>query len=588
MFHSLTALVAVLLRKAFHRLDLPLDYARCTPSNRPELADLQCNGAMPAARTAGRNPREVAGEIVSTISSCSEFAEVTVADPGFINMRMAPEFLARLATEMADDDNLGILDDGHGRIAIVDFGGPNVAKPLHVGHLRSLVLGESLRRIMAAQGWKVTADAHLGDWGLQMGMLTAAIRRLDPALPWFAAGTEGPWPEDAPLTLDDLERLYPEAAAACAADPDLMAEARADTAALQGGDPGLKALWRALRALSLTAQEKDFAALGVWFDLLNGESDAHPLIAPMVEDLKMRGFAFEDAGALVMPIARNSDTKEMPPLLLAKSDGAALYATTDLATLADRAGRMDAARIVYVVDQRQALHFEQVFRAAEKAGLSGAAELRHIGFGTVNGPDGKPYKTRQGGVARLSDLLDEAVAKAFDRIKETGHGADLDDAARGDLARKVGIAAVKFADAVGDRLSGYVFDPERLVSFEGKTGPYLQYACVRIRSIVVKGLERGEAAGRLIPSARPELDLLLACLRFPDTVSDAAKQMQPGVLAEYAFALAQTFSRFYAECPVLGAAEASERASRLAMCRLVGMVLERSLDLLGIDVPERM
>lgn len=584
----LTAKVDAILLDAFAALNLPSEYARAVVSGRPELADLQCNGAMPAAKAVGGNSRTVAADIAHLISQRPEFAEVSVAGPGFLNIRLSAAFLAQTASAMALDENLGISDEGFGRLAIIDFGGPNVAKPLHVGHLRSLVIGECLRRLLMAQGWRVVADAHLGDWGLQMGMLTSEIRRRLPSGLWFEPGFAGPWPNSAPVTVDELETLYPKAAAACAADPVRMAEARADTAALQAGDPGLTALWHALRALSLEAQERDFGSLGVRFDLLNGESDVQSLIGPMVERLKDTGFALEDDGATVLPIAETADRKEMPPLLLAKSDGAALYATTDLATLADRAGRMGAARILYVVDQRQALHFEQVFRASRKTGLSGLAELRHIGFGTVNGPDGKPYKTRQGGVARLSDLLDEAVVKAALRIAESGHGADLDEAAKGELAGKVGIAAVKFADLAGDRLSGYVFDPDRLVSFEGRTGPYLQYACVRIRSIIAKAVERGEQPGALAPVARAETDLLLACLGFPAAVAEAARLMQPGVIAEYAFTLAQAFSRFYAECPVLGAADRSERASRLAMCQLTGRVLELTLDLMGIDVPERM
>jgi arginyl-tRNA synthetase len=303
-----------------------------------------------------------------------------VAGPGFVNMRLSPGLLAKAAAEMADDEQLGIADEGHGRLVVIDFAGPNVAKPLHVGHLRSLVIGESLRRTLLAQGWRILADAHVGDWGLQIGMLTSEIRRRDPGLSWFVPGFEGPWPDVAPVTLDELERLYPEAADACRTDPERMAEARADTAALQAGNSGLIALWRSLRALSLVAQQRDFAALGAQFDLLLGESDAHPLIAPLVEDLRARGVAVESEGALVVTVGQANDRKEMPPLLLAKSDGAALYATTDLATLADRVGRMGADRILYVVDQRQALHFEQVFRAAAKAGLSGGAELRHIGF----------------------------------------------------------------------------------------------------------------------------------------------------------------------------------------------------------------
>lgn len=588
MFHALSARIDAILRDAFQVLHLPVSHARAAPCSRPELADFQCNGAMPAAKATGRLPREIAETVAEHLGTHAAFAEVSVAGPGFINMRLAPSLLAEVAAELLSDTHQGIEDAGQGRLAVIDFGGPNVAKPLHVGHLRSLVIGESLRRLLHAQGWRVMADAHLGDWGLQMGMLTSTLRLRAPHLPWFIAGFGGPWPDTAPVTLSELERLYPQAASACRDDPERMAQARADTAALQAGDPGLLALWRSLRTLSLHAQQSDFASLGVHFDLLLGESDAQSIIPAMIEDLRTRGVARESDGALVIDVARPDDRHDVPPLLLSKQDGAALYATTDLATLMSRIQQMQAARVIYVVDQRQALHFEQVFRAAEKAGLSHGVQLQHVGFGTVNGPDGKPYKTRQGGVARLVDLLDEATAKAAERITQSGHGAGFSEEEKHQLARKVGVAAVKFADLSGDRRSGYVFDPDRLVSFEGRTGPYLQYACVRIQSIQRKAKEQGVHMGLPMPAARTERELLLACLAFPDTVAEAVQQLQPGVLAEYAFELAQRFSRFYAECPVLAAERAEQRETRLAICQLTGLLLARSLDLLGIDVPGRM
>ncbi|WP_266157474.1 arginine--tRNA ligase [Dyella silvatica] len=588
MFHPLTARIDAILRDTFSALGLPTAHACAVACGRPELADFQCNGAMPTAKMLGRQPRDIAAALTAHLSTRPEFFAVSSAGPGFINMRIAPSLLAEAAAELLHDEHLGVADQGHGQLAVIDFGGPNVAKPLHVGHLRSLVIGESLRRMLKAQGWRVIADAHLGDWGLQMGMLTSALRRRQPELPWFAPVFQAAGQVAAPVTLDELERLYPAAAEACRVDPERMAEARADTAALQAGDPGLRDLWRALRTLSLQAQQRDFSALGVTFDLLLGESDVQPAIAPMIEDLCRRGIAVESDAALIIDVARPGDGKALPPLLLAKQDGASLYATTDLATLLQRTAQLGAKRVLYVVDQRQLLHFEQVFRAAAKAGWSADVELRHIGFGTVNGVDGKPYKTRQGGVARLADLLDAAVEKAAERIDDSGYGADLAPAAKADLARQVGMAAVKFADLSGDRLSGYVFDLDRLVSFEGRTGPYLQYACVRIRSVLRKAAESGEVVGAAVPEVRAECELLLACLAFPEAVAEAVRLYQPGVLAEYAFGLAQRFSRFYAECPVLGAAIVTQRASRLAMCHLTGMVLARSLELLGIDVPERM
>jgi arginyl-tRNA synthetase len=583
---SLASLVDARLAVAFHALGLPLQLARVQPSDRPELGDLQCNGALAAAREARRAPRAIAEDIATRLRGDAAFAAVSVDGPGFINLRLADAFLAEGVNAMASDDALGVEDEGRGRLVVLDFGGPNVAKPLHVGHLRSLVLGESLRRILAARGWRTHADAHLGDWGLQMGMLSSAIRHRSPDLPYFHDAKGQPYPSNPPVTLEELERLYPEAAAACRTDPLRMAEARADTAALQRGDPGLMALWRALRELSLRAQVADFAQLGVVFDALDGESDVRDAIAPLVERLRASGVARESEGALVVDVADAEDAFEMPPLLLAKSDGAALYATTDLATLEARARMPGLARVVYVVDQRQSLHFAQVFRAARKAGIAEGVALVHAGFGTVNGVDGRPFKTRAGGVARLADLLDDAVARAAQRMAESGYGAGLGPVERNALARRIGIAAVKFADLSGDRLSGYVFDVDRLVAFEGRTGPYLQYACVRLASLLAKAGDAPVAA--IAPRRESERKLVLGCLGFADAVASAGANLQPGILADHAFELAQRFSRFYADCPVLNEPDAGLRASRLGLCALSRRVLERALDLLGIEVPERM
>lgn len=578
---SLIAQVDEALASAFALLSLPVELAHAEPSARPELGDFQCHAALAAARAAKRAPRAIAEDIAAALRPDPRFAAVDVAGPGFVNLRLADAFLAEVAAATLADPGLGMPDEGMGRLVVLDFGGPNVAKPLHVGHLRSLVLGESLRRLHGALGWRTHGDAHLGDWGLQMGMLSAAIRRMAPALPYFSGS--GPFPVDAPVTLDELERLYPTAAAACRDDPARMAEARADTAALQAGNPGLLALWHNLRQLSVDAQRKDFALLDVHFDALDGESDVRDAVAPLVEDFRARGIARESEGALVVDVALPGDTHDVPPLLLAKSDGAALYATTDLATLQARAAMPGLAKVVYVVDQRQALHFQQVFRAAHRAGIAEGVTLVHAGFGTVNGKDGKPFKTRQGGVARLRDLLDEAVERARERVDASARVAPEERAA---LARMIGIAAVKFADLAGDRLSGYVFDADRLVAFEGKTGPYLQYAVVRMRSV----LERAEGMPVGAPFAEQpvERELVLACLALGDKASEAAQLLQPGVLAAWAYDIAQRFSRFYDRCPILPEPDHTVRAHRLGICQLSLAVLERALHLLGIAVPQRM
>lgn len=570
---SLTRRVDERLASAFAACGLPTDTAHAARAARPELADLQCNGAMALGKSLGRNPRDVAAMIAERLRDCPEFTDVGVAGPGFLNLRLSEGFLADCATAQAGSADLGIAPLDVGTV-MLDFGGPNVAKPLHVGHLRALVIGESLRRILQAQGVHTISDIHLGDWGLQMGMLICGIRRQWPEL------EPGTLP---PLDMADLQRLYPEAAAACKADPARMDEARAATAALQSGDPDALSLWRSLREISLAAQQRDIAMLDAHFDLLLGESDVQPLIAPMIADLRGRGVAFESEGALIIEVAAADEARPMPPLLLAKSDGAALYATTDLATIVARRRDHDPARILYVVDQRQALHFEQVFRAARKAGIAGGIDLVHVGFGTVNGPDGKPYKTREGGVAQLSDLLGDAIGKAAERLPETQAGLD-----REALARLVGLAAVKFADLSSFRTSGYVFDAERMVSFEGRTGPYVQYACVRIDSVLARASAQGAAAGPVAVTAPAERALVLECARLPDVVASASRNLAPNEIADYVFSLAQTFSRFYADCPVLAAGSEAERGSRLSLCQLARTVLAKALWLLGIAVPARM
>ena len=578
---SLMSQVDQALASVFQNLSLPVELAHAEPSARPELGDLQCNAALAAGRLVGKPPRAIGEDIATALRADPRFAAVEVAGPGFVNLRLADAFLADVATATLADPRLGVRDEGQGSLVVLDFGGPNVAKPLHVGHLRSLVLGESLRRILGALGWRTHGDAHLGDWGLQMGMLSAAIRRRAPALAYFTGA--GPYPAEAPVTLDELERLYPEAAAASRDDPARMAEARADTAALQAGDPGLMALWRNLRKLSVDAQAKDFKLLDVHFDALDGESDVRDAIAPLVADFRARGVARDSEGALVVDVALPGDTHEVPPLLLAKRDGAALYATTDLATLQARTAMPGLAKVVYVVDQRQALHFEQVFRAARRGGIAAGLDLVHAGFGTVNGKDGKPFKTRQGGVARLRDLLDEAVERARERVDASDR---VEASEREALARMIGIAAVKFADLSGDRLSGYVFDAERLVAFEGKTGPYLQYAVVRMRSVLEKAHETPVGAPYAVQPA--ERELVLACLAFGDKVSEAAHLLQPGVLAGWAYDIAQRFSRFYDRCPILREPDDAIRSHRLGICQLTLAVMDRALNLLGIEVPTRM
>jgi len=460
--------------------------AKVTTSDRPDLADFQSNGALAAAKALKANPRELATRVAQRLMDDARLASVEVAGPGFINLKLADATLSARAAEVAGDpEHAGASLVGTPRKVVIDFAGPNVAKPMHVGHLRSSIIGESLKRIFRFRGDTVWGDAHFGDWGFQMGLLIVAVGDEGKADGFLVEG-DGPFPADSPVSLEDLERLYPAAAAQAKEDPAFRDRARKATAELQGGRPGYRALWAHFVAVSRTALEREFGALGVTFDLWNGESDADPVMAEMIAHLEKTGLLVEDDGARVVHVARPGETRKRkladgsvieapspPPLLVISSEGSAMYGTTDLATILDRRKAIDPDLILYVVDERQAEHFEQVFRAAYLAGYAADGSLDHLGFGTMNGPDGKPFKTRAGGVLKLHDLITMAVDKARERLREAHLGEDLTEGEFEAIAHKVAVAALKFADLSNSRTTSYVFDLDRFMSFEGKTGPYL-------------------------------------------------------------------------------------------------------------------
>lgn len=574
---------------AFAAEGLSEAFGQIQRSDRPDLAQFQCNGALAAAKQAKSNPRAIAEKVAARLRANALFAKVEIAGPGFINLDVTDEALAARLGAVARDAKHGAPQIGAGKTLVIDFGGPNIAKAMHVGHLRSAIIGDSLQRLFRANGWSVTSDVHLGDWGLQMGQLISEIDHRDIAPIYFDANFSGPYPDQSPVTMDDLEEIYPAAAAACKADPVLLDEARRATADLQAGRPGYRALWRHFFNVSKAGLDREYESLGVHFDLWKGEASVDPITVPMIEDLKKRQIAVESDGALVIPVERNSDKKEMPPLILVKQDGAVLYGTTDLATIIDRVREQNPDLILYIVDQRQHLHFEQVFRAAEKAGITGKAHLEHDGFGTMNGTDGKPFKTRAGGVMKLYDLIAMATAEAEKRLAEQGIGADYSANERADIAKKVAIATIKFADLSNFRLTDYVFDLERFSRFEGKTGPYLQYAAVRIKSILRRAAPIDAVpAERAILHSPEERALILQILSLPDAMTAAEAKRAPNILCEYAFELAQQFSRFYAAFHILSETDAALKAARLGLCGLTLAVMVQVLDLLGIEVPERM
>lgn len=585
---------------AFAALDLPADLGRVTPSDRPDLADFQCNGALSAAKAARRNPREIAQAVLEELSKDTGLATAEIAGAGFINFKVSDQALSARANALSSDDRAGASQVGTVRRILVDYGGPNVAKPMHVGHLRASIIGESLKRIYRFRGDTVLGDAHFGDWGYQMGLLIGAAMDEAPeiaALITEINGSNGEISEareaeayalfESRITLNDLDRLYPAAAARGKEEPDYRDRARKITAGLQDKTPGYYLLWKHFAKVTRVALERDFHALGVDFDLWKGESDVEDLIDPMVAELDAKGLIEDDQGARIIRVAREDDKRQLPPLLVVSSEGSAMYGTTDLATILDRKQSFDPHQILYVVDQRQADHFEIVFRAALMAGYAAEGGLEHLGFGTMNGVDGKPFKTREGGVLKLNDLIEMTRDKARERLKEADLGAELDPEAFEATAHAVAVAALKFADLQNFRGTSYVFDLDRFSSFEGKTGPYLLYQAVRVKSVLRRAAEAGHLAGPVTVSESAERDLVLLLDAFDQALIDAYEKKAPNLVAEHAYKLAQGFSKFYAACPILPA-EPAVRSSRLTLAQTTLRQLELSLDLLGIQAPERM
>jgi arginyl-tRNA synthetase len=582
---------------AFAAEGLPPELGRVSASDRPDLADFQSNGALAAAKRVGKNPREIATAVAARLAADPRLAGVEVAGPGFINLKLADAALAARAGEIAADLRHGAEATAHPRRVIVDYGGPNVAKEMHVGHLRASIIGEAIKRIYRFRGDTVVGDAHFGDWGFQMGLLIAAVSDSHPDIAALVEdlNAKGEVTEAdfdrlsvlATLGLDDLGELYPTAAARAKTDEGFRNRARRITAELQARRPGYYALWARFRDVTRVALERDFHALGVNFDWWKGESDVQDLIEPMVAELDEKGLLVDDQGARIVRVAREGDKRELPPLLVVSSEGSAMYGTTDLATILDRRREFDPHLMVYCVDQRQADHFEIVFRAAYLAGYAAPDSLIHVGFGTMNGADGKPFKTREGGVLKLHDMVEMTRGKARERLHEAGLGEDLSPEAFEDIAGKVAVAALKFADLQNFRGTSYVFDLDRFTSFEGKTGPYLLYQAVRVKSLLRRAADEGTAAGSVIVGEPAERDLVLTLDAFETALAEAYDRYAPNALAEHAYRLSQAFSKFYSACPILQA-EPATRASRLTLAKATLDQLELALDLLGIATPERM
>ena len=571
------------MQAAFEEAGYDRAYGRVTVSNRPDLCEYQCNGALAAAKQYHCAPIKIAQAVVEKLNA-EDYSLVEAVNPGFINLKLSGHFLKEYLETMRTAPKFGAAQIGAGKTVVVDYGGANVAKPLHIGHLRPAIIGESLKRLYKYLGYNAIGDVHLGDWGLQMGLIIAELSERQPELPYFDPDFTGEYPKEAPFTVTDLEEIYPTASAK-KSDPEFSHKAHQATLELQQGRRGYRALWRHIMNVSVADLKKNYDNLDVHFEKWLGESDADPYIPPMVEDMKKRGIAVPSEGAWVIPVAQEGDKKEMPPCILVKSDGSSIYATTDLATLVQRMQDWHPDKVLYVTDKRQNLHFEQVFRAARKAGIvPDTTELEHVGFGTMNGKDGKPFKTRDGGVLRLetliSDMTDFVRAKVVEnRIVEPEEVEPT--------TAKIAMAALKYGDLSNQPTKDYNFDMERFAAFEGNTGPYILYTIVRIKSILSR---YGEWENLPIqePANDYAKDLMLAVTKFGPALEGALKTSSPNLICAYIYELAGCVNKFYHETPILKEEDETVKAGHIALIGLAKNILEASIDLLGFHAPEKM
>ena len=586
---KLTDYMAEELSAAFEKAGYDSSYGKVGVSNRPDLCEYQCNGAMAGAKAYKKAPFMIADDVVGNLADSKVFSMKEMVKPGFINLKVSEEFLADYLKEMEKDEKLGADTAKEPKTIVIDYGGPNVAKPLHVGHLRSAIIGESIKRIGRFVGHKVIGDVHLGDWGLQMGLIITELKHRQPELVYFDDSYTGEYPAEAPFTISELEEIYPCASGKSKEDEAYRQEALEATHLLQQGKPGYMALWNHIMSVSVTDLKRNYANLNVSFDLWKKESDAQPYIPDMVEMMKEKGFAYEDQGALVVDVKEETDTKEIPPCMLLKSDGASLYTTTDLATIVERMKLFQPDEILYVVDKRQELHFIQVFRCAIKTGLvKEDTRLSFLGFGTMNGKDGKPFKTREGGVMRLENLIADIDEEMFTKIVENRSVRDKD--AR-DTAKIVGLAAIKYGDLSNQATKDYIFDVDRFTSFEGNTGPYILYTIVRIKSILNRYVEAGGnlEAGEILPASNgSEKNLMLQLSGFGSMIESAFEEKAPHKICAYIYEVSNAFNSFYHETKILSEENQAQKESYIRLLQLTKRVLETSIDLLGFEAPDKM
>lgn len=578
-----------IISEAFEECGYDKSYAKVTLSNRPDLCEYQCNGAMAAAKIYGKAPFIIADEVVERLKDNAAFKKIESVKPGFINITIAEEMLSDYANEMAGAEKFGYVPKHSNKTVIVDYGGANAAKPLHVGHLRSAVIGESIKRIQKYAGNNVIGDVHLGDWGLQMGLIIEELRDRKPELPYFDEDFNGEYPTEPPFTISELEEIYPAASAKSKADEAFMERAHNSTLKLQSGDKACAAVWKHIMSVSKKDLKKNYDNLNVSFDLWKGESDAQPYIPNMVQKMIDSGLAYESQGAMVVDIQEATDTKELPPCIVRKSDGAALYATSDLATLVEREKDYHPDAYIYLADKRQELHFTQVFRVAKKAGIvKPDIDMTFLGFGTMNGKDGKPFKTRSGGVMRLEHLIGDIQEACYGKIVQN---RTMEEAEARKTAEIVGLAALKYGDLSNQASKDYVFDIDRFASFEGNTGPYILYTIVRIKSILAKYTGNGGIIDNVKVTAEvsaSEKALLLSLVRFAEVMENAYEDKAPHRICQYIYEVSNEFNAFYHDTKILSEPDEEQKKSYIAVILLTKRILEACIDLLGIDCPDRM
>ena len=575
--------------KAFEAAEVDTKFAKVSLSNRPDLCEFQCNGAMAAAKQYKKAPIMIANAVVEKLQESECFAEVTAVNPGFINIKLSSAYLSNYLNGMQEDERLGCDKVEQPQTIVIDYGGPNVAKPLHVGHLRSAIIGESVKRISKFMGHNVIGDVHLGDWGLQLGLIITELQLRKPELVYYDVNFEGEYPEEAPFTISELEEIYPTASGKSKVDEAYKEAALKATHELQQGRRGYRALLQHILNVSVTDLKKNYANLNVSFDLWKGESDAQAYIPAMVERLKNEGYAYMSEGALVVDVKEETDTKEIPPCMILKSDGASLYTTTDLATLVQREEDFNPDEVLYIVDKRQEMHFNQVFRCAKKTGIvKDSTELKFLGFGTMNGKDGKPFKTRDGGVMRLETLIADINEKMYQKIMERNEMSEEEARA---TAKIVGLSAVKYGDLSNQASKDYIFDIDRFTSSEGDTGPYILYTVARIKSILRKYEElKGGVNNLTIGEATNEGEkaLMLELTKFNAMMENACAEHAPHKVCAFIYDLANAFNKFYHDTKIMGEEDEQKQASYIALLVLTKKVLETCIDVLGFEAPDRM